>query len=134
MAPRSYPKSPVFWELVRLEKELMRLPESDRTLSDNRLKSMNIERAPQLDIDNLNAVDAFPVFFEPLADSPNFRNAVAETERKDCGWPHCPHEATHNDRLSCAVHAIDWLDGMLSAAVDVYNLYPADAPKWKRGW
>jgi hypothetical protein len=120
--------------VVELEKELMRLPESDRTLPDDRLKRMNIERAPQLDIDNSSAVDAYPVFFEPLPDSPELRRAVAEAEQEVCGWSHCPHQSTHDDRLSCAVHAIDWLDGMLSAAVSVHDLYPDDAPQWTRGW
>jgi hypothetical protein len=122
----------VFWELVRLEKELMRLPESDRTLSDNRLKSMNIERAPQLDIDNSSAVHSHPVFFEPLPDSPELRRAVVGREQEVRGWSHCPHKNIHDDRLSCAVHTIHWLDGMLPAA-ESHSPYPDGAPRWHRG-
>ncbi|KAK4154372.1 hypothetical protein C8A00DRAFT_32889 [Chaetomidium leptoderma] len=132
MAPRRPPKSPLFWEVVKLEKELMELPDTDTSFTTNILKSMGIERAPQLDIDNPNAVDAYPVFFQPLADSRELGDAVAECLREGCCWSHCPDEASHIDRVTCATHAIGWIFDIGSSAVDNSNVSPIGAMKWHK--
>jgi hypothetical protein len=126
------PKASAFWNIVRLEKELRELPHSEMTFSINKLKSMGIERAPPLDIDSPYAVDAYPVFFQPLADTPDFRNAVEKSIGEGREWSHCSDELPHFDRVSCAGHAIGWLDGTHNGAVIVNNLYPRGAPQWHR--
>lgn len=129
---RPCPKAPAFWDVVRLEKSLMELAVSDTSFPVSRLKAMGIERAPPLDIDDPNAADAHPVFFLPLADTPDFRNAVEMSIGEGREWSHCPDELAHFDRVSCAGHAIGWLDGTHNGAVIVHDLYPHDAPKWHR--
>jgi hypothetical protein len=84
MAPS--PQSPAFWTIFRLEKALMNPSESETTspqsrfgmtLSDKPLKTMGIERVPrELDIENPTPVDAYPVFFEPLADTPDLQKGL----------------------------------------------------------
>jgi len=113
----------------------MNLPASDRTLSTTTLKNMGIERAPQHDIDNPNAVDADAVFFKPFPDTFDFRSAVAERVRDYGGevqwWYRCPDEVPHVDRLSCALHVIDRLHHLGYFAILIHNLYPADAENWR---
>jgi hypothetical protein len=134
MPRRPYPEAPAFWRLVKLEKNLMRLQGSHMVFSTTRLKSMGIERAPQLDIDNPNAVDADPDFFQPLANTPDLRHAFAETlrqwEERTPDWVHCPDELEHLDRLSCANHLSRWLSALRSSAVRLFDLQPPDVPEW----
>ncbi|KAK4043152.1 hypothetical protein C8A01DRAFT_32794 [Parachaetomium inaequale] len=102
---------------------------------------MGIERAPQLDIDNPNAVDAHPVFFTPVPDTPDFRRAIAEQLREYCQgwgddqpWDHCPDELQHIDRLSCACRVIDMLGYWGHHAISTHDLHPADIPKWRKAF
>ncbi|KAK3292779.1 uncharacterized protein B0H64DRAFT_237459 [Chaetomium fimeti] len=135
MPPQRFPKTSKFWEVHKLEQGLMGLGELSTTLSTSRLKSMGIERAPQLDIDNPDMVDAHPVFFQPFPDTPEFRESLAASRRErhenDYDWSPCTHELSHIGRLDCAGHVINWLTGLAYGAVHVHNLYPTDVPQWK---
>jgi hypothetical protein len=132
MARRPLPESPAFWKVVKLERDLMARPASSMTFAADELERMHIKKAPQLNIDDPNVADAFPVFFQPLADTPDLRNAFAASIDEGREWSHCPDELTHFDRVSCAGHAIGWLDGTHTGAVIIHNLYPRGAPQWQR--
>ena len=135
MAPQPFPKTSKFWAVNKLENELMNLPERDTTLSTSRLQHMEIERAPDLDIDNPDAVDAHPVFFQPLPDNPEFREALAASRRDlemDRRWSPCTEELAHTGRLDCAGHVIRWLARLGHGAVRAHKLYPTNIPDWRK--
>jgi hypothetical protein len=132
MVRRPCPNSPAFWKVVSLEKDLMARPASETTLAADELERMHIEKAPQLNIDDPIVADAYPVFFQPLDDTPRLRNAFVNSIGEGREWSHCPDELAYFDRVSCAGLAISWLDGTHNGAVNIHNLYPRGVPQWHR--
>lgn len=129
MTPPDFPRNSAFWQVVKLEKRLTAL--TDTTLSDTELLGMGIHRAPQLDVDNTSASDAWPVFFQPLEDSIELREAAMDLERELGCWSHCPYEAEHVDRLACALQTHWWFEHMRCTADAVHKSYPTDVPRWR---
>jgi hypothetical protein len=124
MIPINDPANSGLASMRRLEKSLRGLPETDTTLSDATLISLGIRKAPQLDIDNAGALDASPVFFQPLDGCPEFRQTVEDTWNElDC-YSICPYKDDHVGRLACATIALSWYDSVTDA------VYPKDQPKW----
>lgn len=132
MSPQRFPKTSAFWRVTKIENELMGLPAADTTLPMNKLKSLGIERAPPLDIDNADAVDAYPVFFRPIPDTPEFEEAFAASRRDIYKWHRCNDERGDYGTLHCVSHLIGWLAGVAYRVAHVHHLYPADAPQWLR--
>jgi hypothetical protein len=132
MPPQRFPKTSKFWDVCKLEEDLMNLTAWDTTLSTTKLKNMGIERAPPLDIDNPDAVDANPVFFQPIPDSPEFKEAFAASRRDIYNWHRCTDERSDFGTLHCVSHLIGWLSGVAYGVAHVHNLYPADRPQWLR--
>ncbi|KAH6843077.1 hypothetical protein B0I37DRAFT_418200 [Chaetomium sp. MPI-CAGE-AT-0009] len=124
MDPPRFPKDSKFWEVLGLEKDLMGLPESDTTLKTGRLKSMGIERAPLLDIDNDKPVarGAHPVFFQPLPNGPEFRKALAASRREldELGqnWSTCTRKLEH------------WQTALPDVGIRLPQYPPGELPEW----
>ncbi|KAH6640506.1 hypothetical protein F5144DRAFT_560673 [Chaetomium tenue] len=135
MAPPSFPKTSGFWRVDKLENDLMNLAESETTLSTSRLKNMNIERAPELNIDSPDAVDAHPVFFQPFPDNLEYREALAETRRdleeNELEWSTCTKGPSHVGQLDCACRIIHWLAGLRQGTFLEDEFYPTDIPQWR---
>jgi hypothetical protein len=131
MMSQSFFKGEAFLRIRGLEKRLMELPHTDTTLADTKLESMGIRRTHRLNIDDPSAIDTWPIFFQPLQDSPDFQKAVAVTEGEVRLWSHCPNKLEHVDRLSCALQTTHWLASTVLEAVGLHHLYPADALQWK---
>ena len=130
-----FPKPSGFWKVDKLENDLMNLAESETTLSTSRLKNMNIERAPELNIDSPNAADAHPVFFQPFPDNLEYREALAETRRdheeNELEWSTCTKEPSHVGQLNCTGRIIDWLAGLRQGPFLEDEFYPTDIPQWR---
>ena len=124
MASSSYPAADGLARMRQLEKSLRELPEPETTLSDKRLKSLDIHKAPQLNIDNPDAPDDWPVFFQPLGDSQQFRNTLKEAEKEIRYYSICPYKKEHADRLTCATQTLSWFHSAARA------VYPEDEPQW----
>jgi hypothetical protein len=103
------------------------------TFSTTVLNNMGIEREPQLDIDNPNAVDAYPVFFQPLAHTPYLSHAFMEAacqEGRTPDWGHCPYEVGHSGDTTCASLLSSRLSGLHFSAGCLFDLQPPDVPEW----
>ncbi|GAB1315756.1 hypothetical protein MFIFM68171_05966 [Madurella fahalii] len=125
MAPPKVPENRALGQVMKLEKQLATL--TDTTLSDTELLNMGIRRAPPLNVDDPNASDSWPVFFQPVEDSVELREAVAKLGTELGNWSYCPYEAEHVDRLACALHTLGWFTYMRDEVVD---FHPSGAPVW----
>lgn len=124
MAPSNHPATDGLARMRRLEKSLRELPESETTLSEQRLKTLKIQRAPQLNLDNPDALDGSPVFFQPLDDSAEFRKTFMDTVKEFGHYGICPYKKEHVDRLACATQTLSWFHSAARA------VYPRDHPEW----
>jgi hypothetical protein len=120
-------------ELIRkfrkLEWAIIGLPETERTLSDDKLASLGLYRGPPLNIDNPSGGDRRPVFFQPLDDSPQCRQAVQDYEEESqCPYEFCPREKEHRSGVTCAIQTLDWVEAVAD------NVYPDSQPEWEGAW
>ena len=136
MASNRSTANQAFSHVFEIEKHLIEIPltlphtdKSHTTISDQQLATLGIHRASRLDVDNHGAADAWPVFFQPLDESPTFKNAV-EALADELNWSLCPDVLEHTGRLSCALHAIHWFDSVAGDLAEDSRFHPEDQPRW----
>lgn len=112
--------------LHRIEDRLLAL--TTETLSDGKLETLGIRRAAQLDVDDPDVEDACPLFFQPLEDTWELREALRDFDAEVGRREFCFDTDRHASSTDCSFWTgIGYEDLAVKVAEDSRF---AQVPKW----